>query len=229
LSEGFIKAIRSGVGMEIIAANPNAFVLLYITAQLAQRTTAFNRKNLKPGEAPLGDWKAYGMSRQQYRTALTYLVKHGFLTINPTTKGTIAKLADTRVFDINIEDINHQISQHPTNGQPPPNHRPTTSKNGRSEKVKKSVSNSHICPPSLEEFLQLTDSLKYPQSEAKSLFVNFQQKDWRDVDGIRFSDWERYTRAIVQNWKSSGSVPRRPNGAQWRGIAATPDDHARGF
>ena len=50
----WFKAIRGIDATELIKANKNAFLLLYIIAYRAQRTNAFNQYNLKPGEALIG-------------------------------------------------------------------------------------------------------------------------------------------------------------------------------
>ncbi len=130
----WFKAIRSQEALELISANRNAFTLLYIIAHRAQRTTKFNRHNLAPGEAFLGDHDECGMSEQEYRTAKKVLTKGGFATFQATNRGTIATLSDTRVFDINIERGNGQNNGQPTDSQQAATGQPTTTKNEKKEK-----------------------------------------------------------------------------------------------
>ncbi len=119
---GFVKMRRTPDILELLEASPLAFALAAVIALRANWKTAPNLKGLQPGEAFIGDHAAYGMSRQQYRTAMHFLERHGFATFKSTTKGTRAKLMDTRLFDVLNESAqpskqpaaNHQ----PTNGQP---------------------------------------------------------------------------------------------------------------
>jgi hypothetical protein len=135
--EGFIKAPRLDDGLELIARNKNAFVLLYVIARRAQRTTAFNRFNLAPGEALIGDHNTYDMTEREYRTAKQVLSKSGFATFKTTNRGTTAKLTNTRVFDINLELSDDQSDEQPTTDRRASDEQPTTSKNGKKEKKEK--------------------------------------------------------------------------------------------
>jgi hypothetical protein len=121
MSAGYFKCWRNGEAMELLLANHNAFILLYVIAYRAQRTGGFNRHNLKPGQALIGDHKNYGMSLQNYRTAKLRLQEAGFATFQATSRGTIATLADTRVFDINADEANKPDNRRITNTQQTPN------------------------------------------------------------------------------------------------------------
>ena len=109
--------MRSDATLELIRANPLAFTLAFIIATRARWHEGFNADGLLLGEAKIGDWEKIGMSEQQYRTAKAQLVKWGFVTIKPTTKGTIAKLTDTRLFVISDEVANDQSNGQATTGQ----------------------------------------------------------------------------------------------------------------
>ncbi len=141
---GWFKAIRSPEVLELIRANSHAFVLLFVIAYRAQRTNEFNRYQLKPGEALLGDFHTYGMSEQNYRTAKDLLSKHNFATFKPTPKGTVATLINTRVFDVNIVTGNGQSNRQPTDGSRTANGQPTTTKKPKEgfKKKKKSEESS---------------------------------------------------------------------------------------
>jgi hypothetical protein len=52
------------------------------------------------GEAFIGDFENYGMSERNYRTAKDHLSKWRFATFKTTNKGTIAKLMDSRLFEV---------------------------------------------------------------------------------------------------------------------------------
>jgi len=100
--------------------NPNCFVLLAQISIRAKRTDLFNVYDLKKGEALLGDYKTVGLTRQMYRNALRKLVKWQFVTTQATNRGTVVKLIDTSVFDINLFPSNHQDQA--TTKQPSNNH-----------------------------------------------------------------------------------------------------------
>ncbi|MHC4496421.1 MAG: hypothetical protein ACYSYM_11435, partial [Planctomycetota bacterium] len=105
MNSGFIKLIRSEQTREL-QKDPNAFTLLSVIACRARRTSMFDTQDLKLGEALIGDYKNYGMTEQEYRTSKTKLKRWGFATFKATTKGTIAKLTDKSIYDINIEPSN---------------------------------------------------------------------------------------------------------------------------
>jgi hypothetical protein len=132
-SASWFKVMRSEEALELFK-DPPAFVLLALIAFRAQRTAKFNRHNLEPGEAFIGDHKACGLTQQEYRTAKSKLAEWGFATFKSTNKGTVAKLIDTRVFDINAETINKQVNSPSTSQQQTGNKPATTTKNGKNEK-----------------------------------------------------------------------------------------------
>jgi len=100
MTAGFVKMSRDPSGEELIEANPFAWALATVIAKRARWSDAFNRHNLAPGEAFVGDFKKCGMTERQYRTAKDQLSKWHFATFKATNKGTIAKLTDTRLFDV---------------------------------------------------------------------------------------------------------------------------------
>lgn len=125
----FFKAIRNSKNAEeLIKRRPTAFALLYLIASRAKRSNDSNFLDLEIGEALIGDFKSYGVrSRQVYRSDLELLKSHQFLTIRTTNRGTIAKLIDTSIFDIN-PDTNQPSPQ------PSINHQATTNKNDKNGK-----------------------------------------------------------------------------------------------
>ena len=138
---GFLKATRSHEPMELIRRSRNAFALAYIIASRARWRDGFNADGLSLGEALIGDHDEYGMTRQEYRTALKQLEKFGFVASQTTSRGTIAKLLDARLFDpLNLTG-NQQTNQQPTTKQPPPNHQLTTNEELKTGKTGKNGKN----------------------------------------------------------------------------------------
>ena len=119
---------------DFLAINhPHAFILLYFIARRARRYDGHS-DGLTIGMAKIGDWEKLGLSRQNYRTALKVLTRYKFLeiletnrtrkksTTGSTTEGTLVRLLDSRVWDINSQDNNHRPNHCLTTAQPLPNH-----------------------------------------------------------------------------------------------------------
>jgi len=136
MNHGFIKLIRSAETLELLN-DPNAFVLLTVIALRARRSDAFNIHNLQSGEALIGDYRKYGLTRQQYRTAMKRLGQWRFAAFKPTTRGTVATLCGNGIYDINITCEQPSNNHQTTNDQPTANQRPTTNKNEKKEKKEK--------------------------------------------------------------------------------------------
>ncbi len=85
----------------LLKADPRAFMLLVLIACRARwNSDAVNIHGLQVGEALIGDHKAAGLTRQQYRSALRRLENYGFITSRATPKGTTAKLTSGEVFSL---------------------------------------------------------------------------------------------------------------------------------
>jgi hypothetical protein len=104
----FIKMMRSRKTNELIK-DRNAFALLAQIALRAKRTNDFSVHGLEIGEALIGDYKSIGLTEQKYRTAKAKLKTWGFITTKATNKGTIAKLINSEVLDINKEPGQNQV------------------------------------------------------------------------------------------------------------------------
>lgn len=144
-SRGWFRAMRSTESLEVLKANPMAFILAYVIAYRSRYNLAFNQHALALGEAFLGDFQNYGMSQQQYRTAKKNLAMWQFATFRTTNRGTIGKLTDTRLFSVFRLEANEQTNNQATNSQQAANKQLTTnkiSKNGKNEKKGESPPNA---------------------------------------------------------------------------------------
>lgn len=117
---GFIKYLRSEEAKNLQSCM-SANHLLCVIAFRASRT-GNPVKGIKQGEALIGDYKEVGMSRGQYRVALKNLKGWGYITTRTTNKGTIASLANNRVWDVNVKESDHQSNHQATIKQPSNNH-----------------------------------------------------------------------------------------------------------
>ena len=112
---GWFKAIRNPDALELIKANPFAYILASVISRRARWSDGFSALGLGPGEAMLGDFPEYGMkTERQYRTAKKDLEKWGFATFRTTNKGTIGKLTDTRLFSVLNCDFDGQTDEQVT-------------------------------------------------------------------------------------------------------------------
>lgn len=140
----FIKFMRDSEDFDyLISKRPTAFVLLALIAKRAKRTLDHPDPYLEVGEALIGDYETYGVTEQTYRTDKTFLKKYKFLTTKSTSKGTLAKIIKTSIFDINAED-DQRANQRNTNDPL------TTNKNDNKESGTENIS-PKTQSPSLEE------------------------------------------------------------------------------
>lgn len=97
--KNFLIAYRSEL-MEMLISKPNSWAILSLIAYRARRSDCA-RTGLKTGEAMIGFNKSLGMTRQNYRTAIANLQNMGVITTKTTNRGTIARLINSEVWDIN--------------------------------------------------------------------------------------------------------------------------------
>jgi len=142
----YVKLCRSQETDILLAKQPKAFLLLSVVAMRAKRTSDNNAFNLTIGQSLIGDHDNYGLTRQEYRTAVSFLEDNNFISTSTSGLGTVATLLNNVVFDIN-----------PEGEQLPPNHKATTNKNNNKNKKekKKEASKKIEFPPELDthEFL----------------------------------------------------------------------------
>jgi hypothetical protein len=160
--KGFIKFNRTPDATELLK-HPNEFTLLALIATRARRTTTFSADNLQPGEALIGDYRACGLSESRYRTAKKNLEKWKFITTQATNKGTIARLINSSVFDINANECDGQGHKPMTNGSRPNDGRVATNKNEKNERNKKKNHSIH----------DLQNAERVLQENGRKAFKNF--------------------------------------------------------
>ena len=101
MAQRFLK-LMVGDALDSLLKTPNAMALCTLIAVRARGAKCEHGVKLEPGEALVGDHNTIGCSKRQYRTAKSTLTKAGIATFKATNKGTIAKLTDTRVYDISL-------------------------------------------------------------------------------------------------------------------------------
>jgi hypothetical protein len=159
---GFVAMSRDSDGDALMEASPLAFVLAAVIAKRARWSDGFNEHNLGLGEALLGDFRRYGMTEQQYRTAKCQLTKWKFATFKATTRGTIAKLTDSRLFDVLRSRTNGQNNGHETDKQRTRNGRLTTNEDLKKEQDGKAGKEKTLANAMVIEICEA-----YPRREAR--------------------------------------------------------------
>ena len=137
MDKGFIKLMRTNELIELLHNEHNCFILITFIAYRAKRKDEFSIYGLEQGQAMIGDYKHMGLSEQQYRTAKRKLEKWGFITCEATSRGTIATIKNTRVYDINLITTNEQDNTQATDEQRTANGQLTTNNNERKKERKK--------------------------------------------------------------------------------------------
>ena len=114
----------------------------------------------------VGDFVALGLTRQELRSSICNLQKWSLITIRTTNKGTIAKLSDSSIYDINAGIPNQQPNQSTTSQQPTDNQPTTTNKK---ERKKEDKTNADLATPSSAGL-----ALKADKEKEKELdFISF--------------------------------------------------------
>jgi len=188
---GFLKLVRGEQTVELLK-HPNTFTLLAVIAYRARRRNLFDNERLGVGEALLGDYANYGLTEQQYRTAKTKLQQWRFATFKSTSRGTVARLVDNGVFDINSEENGGEstdtATDTATDKQRTNNGQTTSNKNIRTKERKKKPP---ISPPGgaiisqelLEQFEEARTLYPGDKRGLDTEFENLKRKhrDWREI------------------------------------------------
>lgn len=87
---------------ELVQKHHDEFLLMTIIAIRAKRTLSTSQKGLQIGEALISHTSS-GLTRKRYRISLRKLIQKQFVAIRRASKGTIAKLLNTKIYDINPE------------------------------------------------------------------------------------------------------------------------------
>ena len=156
---GFVKLIRSSETPELMQ-DPFAFVLLAQIAYRARWRGALNRHDLQIGEALIGDHDSIGLTEQQYREAKKRLTKYGKATFHTTNRGTIARLTDASVFDLNL------YNNEPTTSKQRPTQRPDSPLKTEAEQRPTQRSNNN--PPTSQQRLTKNEIKKEENNNDES-------------------------------------------------------------
>lgn len=122
-----------------------SYILLDFIAHHARREP--NKiLNLEIGEVFLGKdlvWRELKITAREYRTAKNNLEKWNLVTFESTNNGTVAKLIDKSIFDINVFQDDKQADKEKTTLRQTSDKLETTNNNDKKEKKDKNYNNSY--------------------------------------------------------------------------------------
>lgn len=215
-SIGWFRAIRSPEALELIRANPNAFILAYVIAHRARFHDSFNEHSLALGECFLGDYRSYGLTEQKYRTAKEQLEKWHFATFRPTNKGTVAKLCDTRLFAIFRLQDNEPANVQVTGSQRTANVQVTTNKDLKIERsveqkilyIKESELDKpeeklpEIPPMSRKDFDAFASLRCIPKDCADYFWTKYDSTGWLDKNRLPIRKVDGLLVSFAARWRA---------------------------
>lgn len=171
MCESFLKLNTDNDEADFLALrHPNAFILLYFIARRARRKSGM-ADGLSIGQCHIGDYKSYGLTESEYRTAKKILCDRKIIkiletcrnrkksTTGVTTYGTLIELLDSKVWDINSKMNDDRNDDRIATGS-----RPVDEEQDRERKRKKEKENITTPTPSFSvpskikfrEFVELT-------------------------------------------------------------------------
>jgi hypothetical protein len=203
---GFVKLMRTPETVELMR-DTSAMALLMQIAYRARREAGEVFENgraihLETGEAFVGDCASIGLSEQNYRSAKKRLADRQFATFRATNKGTVARLVNSRVFDINADEPTDSptVKQRTNNGQT------TTNKNYKNYKKEKKVERERppFQKPTVEEVKAYCITKGFSVDAGR--FVDFyESKGWK-IGSAPMKSWE----AAVRNWARGNNQRKAP-------------------
>ena len=189
----FVKTIRSDEA-SFLDANPNANHMLNVIARRARRTKCDLNK-LEVGECFIS-FKSLGLTEQQYRTAKKHLQKMnlvGFrvgrkLTGGVTAGVTVARLLDSRVYDINSGEDNAT----PTPRQRQPNANLTSNKECKNDKNDKNKNISQLIADEWNDFFagELSEVKKLTQKRKSAINASIKEMKSTEHDFENIETWK---------------------------------------
>jgi len=133
---GWFAVHRTPQLEHMVQKDQNALALMMQAAMRARWNEGWNEHGLGVGQALVGDHENIGLTRAEYRSALSRLEKYGIATIKTTTKGTVLTLTGQTLTVCNDQRDSQQNNHRPTIAPPSPHHRPTTNEEVKKERSK---------------------------------------------------------------------------------------------
>ena len=197
--------------------HPNAFILLYFIAKRARRVSGL-ADGLVIGQCHIGDYRSYGLTEREYRTAKSVLCKRLLIKISETcrtrkksttgttTVGTLVQLLDSRIWDINPDTNDDRNDDRATTERRPSDEEEEGIRRNKKEEENKNIAQS---------------AKKRPRSK-DSLSFDFQEWKFTGVTEADLEDWKRMYPSIAldveilkaAHWLKDN--PSKSNKTLWR-------------
>ena len=186
-NSGFIKLNRSPQLLNLLQTDHQAFIMLTWIAIRACRKT---------GEALIGDWQRMGATSEgTYRRTKKRLEATGLATFKATTKGTVATLVDTSVFNINRLKADEQADEQSDEQTPQKaTSKPTTNKNLQESFIKE-LKEFGVCEKDINAWLRIRTQRRNTEQALKT-----QAKNFETLVNEGFSPQKIITALIENNW-----------------------------
>nr|DAW99723.1 MAG TPA: replisome organizer [Caudoviricetes sp.] len=229
MDSGYIKLYRSLLE-DPIWTNSTAeqcvilIQLLFFVTWKPKKWDVFGRQfTLNPGQGfvSIRDFSkicGHGVSRQKVRTAFKRFENLGFLTQEPTQKGTLITIVNWRKYQGLVDDANPSANPTLTQGQPNPN--PTikeeskkdkkdkNSKNDKKDKnkdifqkiIKEFSAGNEPLEQAITDWIDMRASLKKPVSTERALKLNL-DKLFKLSNGFQPDMLDIVNQSIMNSWQ----------------------------
>ena len=229
MDSGYIKLYRSLLE-DPIWTNSTAeqcvilIQLLFFVTWKPKKWDVFGRQfTLNPGQGfvSIRDFSkicGHGVSRQKVRTAFKRFENLGFLTQEPTQKGTLITIVNWRKYQGLVDDANPSSNPTLTQGQPNPN--PTikeeskkdkkdkNSKNDKKDKnkdifqkiIKEFSAGNELLEQAITDWIDMRASLKKPVSTERALKLNL-DKLFKLSNGFQPDMLDIVNQSIMNSWQ----------------------------
>lgn len=232
MAKSFYKIVRSQETLDLLKY-PYEFTLFALIAYRARRKNGSNINNLEVGEALMGDYENHGATEQRYRTAKNNLERWGFITNKATNKGTIIKVINTDIFDINEEQTNGQTNETSTSHQRAINEQPNEPATTNNKDKNKEDNKENNIPDAglvkFEKFWKIypaRNGKKIGKDKSLSLFSNLSAKNQDavliavenyasadtgySVDPVRFFKSNKCPNGLWREWLEPAEEAKTP-------------------
>jgi hypothetical protein len=167
---------------------------------------------LRTGECLIGDFENYGLTRQEYRTALQKLQDWHFITIRPTSIGTVVKLLENPIYEYDFQPGNNLVNHQATIEPPSSNHRATTN----NQVVTKEPSNKEREEPlSLDAAIAHYTPL-YPDKDVKASLTKFYLQERRVLIHRFIGPWLEKEQKAVKKPRAAKHEKSDPDPMGWQ-------------
>jgi hypothetical protein len=245
MSGGGFLMQKKGPHLNAVIQRPVTLSMVTLAATRTWRGPGISPDGCAPGEAFIGDTATIGATRGQYRAALKWLTNRRYATTKATNNGTIIRLLDSILYELNVDGDNHHNNHQRKSEQPSNNHRTTTgtttNKNlNKGKNIRRGGGETRPGEipfpfedsghPELKTALARHPTLsRYPTEALRAAFDEVKGKelryrgkqrsvaDWLSVTVSAMKDTDALKKARPpQSGGTNGSRPAIPEPAHWR-------------